>query len=272
MTNDVLKNEIISLYVSEPDIRSLPSILFAGIHRLIDAQAVGLTEVHQPTRDFRALISIEDDPARRARQMQAYARHMHAHPFWQGDPAFYRDCVLRESDMFGPVEFLELPIVKEALLPSGIRHIMATAFQHADYNVKITLHRVVGQPGFSDQERDRLAGFRPHILRSYRQAQERTLAQLTPADRLRLAYPALTPRQLEVGSWLAQGKSNEDIATILDIGIDAVKAHIKALYTKISPDNRRTAIAIAHTILPFADMPPLWKLDLAAWSGLGQGG
>ncbi|MGY4222834.1 hypothetical protein ACVMIH_000195 [Bradyrhizobium sp. USDA 4503] len=48
----------------------------------------------------------------------------------------------------------------------------------------------------SDEERDRMQGFRPHILRGYRQAQERTLAALTPSDRLRLAFPALTPRQI----------------------------------------------------------------------------
>ncbi|WP_456860413.1 hypothetical protein [Bradyrhizobium sp. USDA 4503] len=41
-----------------------------------------------------------------------------------------------------------------------------------------------------------MQGFRPHILRGYRQAQERTLAALTPSDRLRLAFPALTPRQI----------------------------------------------------------------------------
>lgn len=108
------------------------------------------------------------------------------------------------------------------------------------------------------------------MLRSYRQAQERTLAKLTPAERLRLAFPDLTPRQLEVASLIASGKSNEEIAIILGTGIDAVKAHVKAIYGKIGSDNRRAMVAIAHTVPPFAKLPPLWKLDLEAWGGRGE--
>ncbi|MCA1552722.1 helix-turn-helix transcriptional regulator, partial [Bradyrhizobium sp. BRP19] len=91
------------------------------------------------------------------------------------------------------------------------------------------------------------------------------LAKLTPADRSRLAFPSLTPRQIEVASWIAPCKSNDEIAGILDVGVDAIKAHIKAINSKIDSDSRRAAIVIAHTTPPFADLPPLWKLGLEAW-------
>jgi DNA-binding CsgD family transcriptional regulator len=264
--DDALKGEIIFLYESEPDLLTLPNILFAIIGRLVDAEVVTFTEFHHQNQDFRSLVSVEDDPVRRAQSMQAFARHMGSHPFWQCEPSFFGDRVLRDSDFFTEEEFLELPIAKEAMLPSGARHMISMVLQYADYVITVVGHRVVDRPPFSDQDRDRLAILRPHILRSYRQAQERTLAKLTPAERLKLAFPELTPRQLEVASWLVQGKSNDDVAGILEIGIDAVKAHIKALYTKINSDNRRAAMVIAHTVSPFANMPPLWKLHLAAWS------
>jgi DNA-binding NarL/FixJ family response regulator len=73
-----------------------------------------------------------------------------------------------------------------------------------------------------------------------------------------------------VASWIAQGKSNDEIAGILDVGVDAIKAHVKAINTKIDSDSRRAAIVIAHTAPPFADLPPVWKLDLDAWSGQAE--
>nr|WP_245003923.1 helix-turn-helix transcriptional regulator [Bradyrhizobium liaoningense] len=248
----------------------LPFALFEAIGPLIDADVVSFTEFHHPSRDFRALISVEDEPENRTRAMQAFARHMHSHPFWQHDPAFYGERALRESDFFTDEEFAQLPMAREAFLPSNARRIMGIVLEYSGYAVSITGHRIVGRSPFSDADRDRLQGLRPHILRCYRQAQDRTLAKLTPADRLRLAFPALTPRQVEVASCIAQGKSNEEIANALGVGLDAIKAHIKAINSKVDSDSRRAAIVIAHTAPPFADMPPLWKLDLKSWSGRSQ--
>jgi DNA-binding CsgD family transcriptional regulator len=261
------RNEIIALYEAQPDLLSLPRLLFDGIRRLIDADVVSFFEFHHRSRDFRSVVSVVDDPERRTQAMQAFASHMHSHPFWQFDPAFFGERALRESDFFTEEEFLALPIAREVFLPSRVRHMIAVVLQHENYVVKVVGHRVPGRPAFSDEERDRFEAFRPHMLRSYLQAQERTLAKLTPTERLRLAFPQLTPRQLEVASLIASGKSNEEIAIILGTGIDAVKAHIKAIYGKIDSDNRRAMAAIAHTAPPFAKLPPLWKLDLAAWNG-----
>jgi DNA-binding CsgD family transcriptional regulator len=251
-------------------LHQLPALLFAGIGRLVDADVVTFAEFHHPSQDFRSLVSVEDAPERRAHAMQAFARHMGSHPFWQYDPAFFGERALRESDFFTEEEFVELPIAKEAFLPSGARRIMAIVFERTGYVVTIVGYRIVNRPPFSDQDRDRLEAFRPHLSRSYRQAQDRTLAKLLPIERLRLAFPKLTSRQLEVASWIAQGKSNEEIAEILGTGIDAIKAHVKAIYGKIDSDSRRAAVVIAHTTPPFADLPPLWKLDPDAWGGQAE--
>jgi DNA-binding CsgD family transcriptional regulator len=264
----LLKDEIIRLYENEPDLLRLPAVVFDSVARLIDADVVAYAEIHHRSGDFRALVSVEDDPVRRGQGMQAYARHMHSHPFWQYDPKFFGAKALRESDFFSDAGYFELPIAKEALLPSGSHRLMAIVIEHEGYVVTIAGHRVVGRAPYSDAERDRLEAYRPHLLRCYRQAQQRTLARLSPTDRLRMAFPTLTPRQLEVASWIAQGKSNDDISTILDVGIDTVKAHVKATYDKLGAEGRHTAAVIAHTIEPFAFMPPLWKLEAGAWAGL----
>ncbi|MDQ6435231.1 helix-turn-helix transcriptional regulator [Mesorhizobium sp. LHD-90] len=216
-------------------------------------------------------MSVEDDPSRRAKAMAAFARHMHSHAFWRSDPTFFGERALRESDFFSDEEFLTLPIARDVFLPSNARRVISIVIQHEDYVLTVAGHRVVGRPPFSDEQRDRLEAFRPHVLRSYRQARERTLARLTPIDRLRIAFPALTPRQLEVGSWIAQGKSNEDIATILDVGVDTIKAHVKAIHAKVGANGRLAIAVIAHTIPPFARMPPLWRIGQDVWAGARPG-
>lgn len=263
----LLLEEIVKLYESEPDLFALPTLLFGSVSRLVEADVVGYTEIHHASRELRSLLSVEDDPARRARAMAAYARYMHTHPFWQKDPAFFGERALRESHFFTDEEYLALPIAREAFLPSNAHRIMAIVIVHNGYVVSISGHRVLKSPAFSDRERDILQEFRPHILRAYRQAQERTLAKLTPGDRLHFAFPDLTPRQLEVASWIARGKSNEDIAKILDVGLDTIKAHVKAIHGKIGADGRLATAVIAYTVQPFARLPPLWKLDVGAWEG-----
>ncbi|WP_455280820.1 helix-turn-helix transcriptional regulator [Cupriavidus necator] len=258
------RDEVICLYEHEPDLLALPGLLFASVARLTDGDVISYAEFHQRSKEFRALVSVDDDPAARARGMQAFARHRHSHPFWQYDPAFYGERALRESDFFSDAEFMALPMAREAFLPSNAHRMLAIVFQHEGYAVTVVSHRVTGSPPFSDGDRDRLQALRPHILRCYRQAQQRTVARLGPAERLRLAFTSLTPRQLEVCGWLAQGKSNEDIAAILGVSVDTVKVHARVIYDKIGAEGRHAVAVIAHTVPPFAQLPPLWKLHAAA--------
>jgi two-component system, NarL family, response regulator len=59
-----------------------------------------------------------------------------------------------------------------------------------------------------------------------------------------VASAALTPRQQEVLSALAQGKSNQEIADALYISEGTVKAHVKAILSKLEARDRTQAIMI----------------------------
>jgi len=260
------QQEIIRLYESECDLMSLPAVVFSGVQRIIDCDVVSFSEIHSRTRDFRALLSVEDDPQRRVLALQAFARHMKSHPFWLSDPAFFGDRALRESDFFSDEEFLKLPMAIDVFLPSGARRMMAIVIENNGHVLRIDGHRILGRSAFSDLQRDRFQEYRSHVARAYRQAQERTLAGLTPTERLRLVFPQLTPRQLDVAALLAEGKSNDDMAAALCVGLDTIKAHVKAVYEKMGVDRRSMTAIIAHTAMPFDEVPPLWKLPAGAWS------
>src|SRR5262245_61632779 len=59
----------------------------------------------------------------------------------------------------------------------------------------------------------------------------------------------LTPREAEVLLWIAQGKSNGDIGTILGCAENTVKVHIARIFEKLGFDNRNAATVRAIEVL-----------------------
>jgi DNA-binding CsgD family transcriptional regulator len=63
-----------------------------------------------------------------------------------------------------------------------------------------------------------------------------------------LGQPGLSPREREVLSWLAQGKTNREIAAILGSKIGTVRKHLEHVFQKLGVETR-TAAAVAFQSL-----------------------
>ena len=63
------------------------------------------------------------------------------------------------------------------------------------------------------------------------------------ADRLRRHF-ALTGREAEVLLWIARGKSNKDISTVLGISPRTVNKHLEQIFEKLGVENRASAAAL----------------------------
>jgi DNA-binding CsgD family transcriptional regulator len=70
----------------------------------------------------------------------------------------------------------------------------------------------------------------------------RTAEEITAAD---LAPLGLTPKESEILLWVARGKTNDEIATILGRSDAVVKKHLKSIYQKLGVENRLSAAAVA---------------------------
>ena len=56
----------------------------------------------------------------------------------------------------------------------------------------------------------------------------------------------LTPRQAEVVHWIAEGKTNNEIATIIGCSVNTVKMHLKEIFQRLGVHTRTAAAAAAY--------------------------
>lgn len=66
----------------------------------------------------------------------------------------------------------------------------------------------------------------------------------------RLASAALTPRETEVLSWVAKGKTNRDIGDILGMRPRTVNKHLEHIFEKLGVETRAAAAALALQAQP----------------------
>lgn len=59
-------------------------------------------------------------------------------------------------------------------------------------------------------------------------------------------HEQLTPRELEVLCLIGDGKTNQEIADILFIGVKTVKTHVSNILTKLEVDDRTQIAIYAH--------------------------
>lgn len=96
-----------------------------------------------------------------------------------------------------------------------------------------------------------MARLQTHV-RNARFAQAATDAQTRPdiEETSRVLDAALTPRETEVLSWLAKGKTNRDIADILGMSHRTVNKHLEHIFEKLGVETRAAAAALASRTLP----------------------
>jgi DNA-binding CsgD family transcriptional regulator len=58
------------------------------------------------------------------------------------------------------------------------------------------------------------------------------------------APPALTPREREILHWIAEGKRDSEIATILNLSVRTVEQHVRTCLRKLDVETRTAACAV----------------------------
>ncbi len=95
--------------------------------------------------------------------------------------------------------------------------------------------------------KDLVKAIEARLRRSALQANREFKPDFSSSERLRTL--GLTPRAAETLLWLAQGKTNVDIATILGITESTVKKHVQEIFEKLGVETRGAAAVRALEVL-----------------------
>ncbi len=143
-----------------------------------------------------------------------------AHPLWSAIPVVFMTGLSETTDIVagfdaGGVDYVVKPVRIEEVLARLATHVR---------NARLTSQALAAaQADQASSGRDE-------------QAQQR------------LESAALTPRETEVLTWLAKGKTNRDIADILGMSHRTVNKHLEHIYEKLGVETRAAAAALASRI------------------------
>lgn len=84
----------------------------------------------------------------------------------------------------------------------------------------------------------------PHMDHALRKVQHVEPAKALVKSSVPINIAALTQRELEVVEWIRVGKTNEEVAAILNITQNTVKSHLKRIYQKLNVSKRAQAVAL----------------------------
>lgn len=169
---------------------------------------------------------------------------MHLHPFAQYYTRTGDLSALILSDFLSQVELNRTPHMRDSLRPLGCKYLMSVATM-TNQGMIGGLNFLREKKDFTESDRTMLNLLRPHAMLARQNAE--TLAALLVSGRV--ASPAdrgarigeLTKREIEIGQWIALGKTNHEISIILSLSQRTVEKHVEKILVKLGVENRTSA-------------------------------
>jgi DNA-binding CsgD family transcriptional regulator len=175
--------------------------------------------------------------------LEPFAAHIHEHPCYT--PQAEQDVVmpLKISDFMTRRQLHRLGLYQEVY-----KHL------HTEYQMVMSLKPCSGDMvalvlsnshrDYTERDRVVLALLQPAIQRAYATMRQRRL------------LASLSTREAEVLSWVAEAKTNKEIALILGISPRTVQKHLESIFSKIGVETRTAAALWApHYARPGPNRP-----------------
>jgi DNA-binding CsgD family transcriptional regulator len=158
-----------------------------------------------------------------------------------------REQVLRLSDFISQRQLRETALYQDNYKAAGIECQVAVVLPIPGYIAGLAINRSVE---FRDRELTIIRLLCPHILRAHANAcliaaLQNSTAPMPAGGSNSSAAEVLTAREREVFHWLAQGKRDREIATILGSSHRTVHKHVQSILAKLGVETRSAAVARA---------------------------
>jgi DNA-binding CsgD family transcriptional regulator len=249
--------EALPALYAETDLAALPRVFTDTLARLVPGESHGVV-VHDRAQGRRHWHLRPASPEHAALVPAFFAS------FHEFEPANHRrltgtGAALALSDFTGPSGLRRLAIYADYYRPLRLEDDLSINVRHGDVVTCAAVLRA--RRGFRTDERELLNALRPHFkqawLHACTTAELRTRSAVAPVaarawspEPLEVRY-GLSPREAEVLLWVAQGKTNPEVAQILGIRPYTVRTHLERVFLKLGVETRHAAGLRALEVLGF---------------------
>jgi len=210
---------------------------FEFLLRIVDADMINYGSLDPKTGDLVATTTC--DRSSWSGAVVGFGQFMKLHPFFCFDPRVNDGKPFFRSDFITSRQFRHLAIYSECFRILETMDHAAVYMETDDGRLAWFAAERGGRIDFTERDRLMLTLGQEHLVNSRKLALARTsLRDELPLDAAAFSRAGFTPRECEVARWLTEGKSNQEIATLMKIQLQTVKAHMSGLCHKTGTGNR----------------------------------
>ena len=203
---------------------AFPEPVLEALRRLVPCDVVAFHEHSESRR--RVLVHVGEPVGRLTPEIRAaHRRYKHQDPF---RPAAGARTI---SDFVDVRTYRRTSLYQDVDRPLGITHMLQLYVDPEVSDARLEFDRA--ESDFGARDRDALDLLLPHLRQFARRARPRA----------RLAR--LSPRERQVLEHVADGRTNAEIAWLLEISPETVRKHLENAYAKLGVHNRTAAVAAA---------------------------
>ncbi len=240
-----LQHAIMALH-SHRDIASLRRAVPGIFLDLIPGSyfSLGDTRIDIESKSFQVLDVWESRPVRVGEIREAFERNIFDHPFVQHMLKHGPGGALMLSDFMTLPQLRRTRLYRETLEPVNFGRLLSVGSFGGPGVATLSVARPQTAPDFTERDRRMMELLQPHFDQARANIAHETLVRASRAESLKAS--GLTPREIEVALWLAQCKTNPEIAIILATPVRTIEKHVEHILHKLGVENR-VAAAIAIT-------------------------
>lgn len=246
--NAALQQAILALY-SHRDLLSFREAVPRIFKGLISAEIFSLADVRiDLEKKSMRLLDLWESPLVSVGSIHAaMERNIFDHPFARHGMKRGMNGALRLSDFLTLPQLRKTRLYKEVFKPARIGRLLSIGSFGGPGVATLSLTRAETAADFTERDRLLLEMLSPHFDQARGNLERETVLRANRAHSLKAR--GMTPREIDVALWLAQGKTNPEIATILAATPRTIEKHVERILNKMRVENRAAAaVAMAEII------------------------
>lgn len=242
-----LHEAIGELYDHGIDAETFAQSSFRALGKLIRHDLPAFGELNHATQQLNVIVPA-NAPSEIPRALEGFARHHRRYELFNFDPNVQGGRPFMRADWFSQRQFRDTDVHAEAFSVIGMDDHLAASIGGTGEAVFIgLLRRSGGGNDYDERDRTLFATLQPHLRRAWQLTRWRGIfSHQTPlSPEILRGVLGITRRQAEILAWVADGKTNREIAVIAGLSEGTVKLHLANLFQRLGVETRVGAVRAA---------------------------